>query len=80
MLHYLPKLQDVFGCIAEILGCPSRRGKDGQSPKVGSLEKAQERPDLQKGHAVWAYNETGDFVAFLVRDLSLLIINPSVAQ
>ena len=37
-------------------------------------------PDLQKGHAVYAYNITGDFVAFLVRDLCPLIINPSVAQ
>ena len=48
----------------------SRRPQD--NPKL--------RPDLQKGRAVYAYNITGDFVAFLVRDLCLLIINPSVAQ
>ena len=43
-------------------------------------DNPKSRPDLQKGRAVWAYNVTGDFVAFLVRDLCPLIINPSVAQ
>ena len=44
------------------------------------LDNPKLRPDLQKGRGVYAYNITGDFVAFLVRDLCLLIINPSVAQ
>ena len=43
-------------------------------------DNPKSRPDLQKGRAVYAYNVTGDFVAFLVRDLRLIIINPSLAQ
>ena len=61
LLHYMPKQQDIFGCLAKILGCrclreaanleiwPSRpqRGREGQSSKVGSLEKALGQPKIK---------------------------------
>ena len=25
LLHYMPKQQDIFGCLAKILGCPGLR-------------------------------------------------------
>ena len=25
LLHYMPKQQDIFGCLAEIWGCPGLR-------------------------------------------------------
>ena len=53
-------------------------------PRLAASRRPQDNPksrlDLQKGRAVYAYNVTGDFVAFLVRDLRLIIINPSLAQ
>ena len=55
------KQQDFFGCLAEILGCLGlreaanleiwplrpRRGRKGQSSKVGSLEKALGQPKIE---------------------------------
>ena len=41
-------------------------------PRLAASRRTQDnpklRPDLQKGRAVWAYNVTGDFVAFLIID------------
>ena len=40
--------------------------------RLAASRRPQDNPksrlDLQKGRAVYAYNVTGDFVAFLVRD------------
>ena len=55
MLHYMPKQQNIFGCLTKILGCPGlreaanlkispsrpQRGQEGQSSQVGSLKKAR---------------------------------------
>ena len=55
LLNCMHKQQDFFGCLAKILGCLGlreaanleiwplrpRRGKKGQSSKVGSLKKAR---------------------------------------
>ena len=61
LLHCMHKQQDFFGCLAEILGCLGlreaanleiwplrpRRGRKGQSSKVGSLEKALGQPKIE---------------------------------
>ena len=61
LLHCMHKQQDFFGCLAEILGCLGlreaanleiwplrpRRGQEGQSFKVGSLEKALGQPKIE---------------------------------
>ena len=61
LLHCMHKQQDFFGCLAEILGCLGlreaanleiwplrpRRGRKGQSSKVGSLEKALGQPKIK---------------------------------
>ena len=61
LLHCMHKQQDFFGCLAKILGCPGlreaanleiwplrpRRGRKGQSSKVGSLEKALGQPKIK---------------------------------
>ena len=61
LLNCMHKQQDFFGCLAEILGCLGlreaanleiwplrpRRGRKGQSSKVGSLEKALGQPKIE---------------------------------
>ena len=61
LLHCMHKQQDIFGCLAKILGCLGlreaanleiwplrpRRGQKGQSSKVGSLEKALGQPKIE---------------------------------
>ena len=61
LLNCMHKQQDFFGCLAEILGCLGlreaanleiwplrpRRGRKGQSSKVGSLEKALGQPKIK---------------------------------
>ena len=60
LLHYMPKQQDISGCLSKILGCPSlrelptwnfdlsrpQRDLEGQSSKVGSLKKARTTQNL----------------------------------
>ena len=70
LLHCMHKQQDFFGCLADLRDL--EEVKKVNLPRLAASRRPQDnpkaRPDLQKGCPVWAYNVTGDFVAFLARD------------